>query len=74
MIPQLFQPPRHILEGLVFADVVDEERAHCAAVVCRSDCPVTLLACGIPDLRLDRLSVDLDAAGCELDTDGRLGV
>jgi hypothetical protein len=74
MIPQLLQPPRHILECLVLADIVNEERTHSAAVVCRGDGSVALLARRIPDLCLDGLCVNLDAAGCELDTDGRLGI
>ena len=34
----------------------------------------SFLARRVPDLRLDRLGVDLDAARRELDADGRLGV
>jgi hypothetical protein len=74
MVAQLLQPPRHVLVCLVLADVVDEQGAHCAAVVCRRDGAVSLLAGGVPDLRLDGLGVDLDRPGCELDADGRLGV
>ena len=74
MVAQLLQPPCHVLVCLVLADVVDEQGAHCAAVVCRGDGAVPLLAGGIPDLRLDGLGVDLDRPGRELDADGRLGV
>lgn len=70
MIPQLLQPPRHILIRLVLADIVDEERAHRAAVVRRCDGPVALLPRRVPDLRLDRLGVDLDGPRSELDADG----
>lgn len=33
VISQLFQPSRDVLVGLVFANVVDEESAHSAAVI-----------------------------------------
>lgn len=74
VITQLLQPPRHILICLVLADVVDKQRSHCAAVVGGGDGAVSLLACRIPNLSLDSLSVDLDGPGSEFDADGRLGV
>lgn len=74
VVAQLFEPSRHILVGLVLADVVDEQGADGTAVVGRSDGAVPLLAGGIPDLRLDRLGVNLDGPGGELDADGRLGI
>ena len=74
MIPQLFQPSRHILECLVLGDIIDQQCAHSATIVCRSDSPVALLSRGIPNLGLDRLGVDLDAAGCEFDANRGLGI
>lgn len=74
MVAQLLQPPRHVLVCLVLADVVDQQGAHCAAVVCGGDGAVSLLAGGIPDLSLDGLGVDLDGPGSEFDADGRLRV
>lgn len=74
MITQLFQPPRHILVCLVLGDVVDEQGSDSTTVVGRSDSAIPLLPSSVPDLRLDRLSVDLDAASSEFDTDGRFGV
>lgn len=74
MIPQLFQPPCHVLECLVLADVVDQQSTHGTTVVGRRYGSVTLLAGSVPDLRLDGLCVDLDTTGCELDADGGLGV
>ena len=74
VVPQLLQPPRHVLVRLVLADVVDEEGADRAAVVGRGDGAVALLAGGVPDLRFDGFGVDLDAAGGELDADGGLAV
>ncbi|KAK1248098.1 hypothetical protein MKX07_000986 [Trichoderma sp. CBMAI-0711] len=74
MVPELLQPPRDILVRLVLADVVDEEGADCTSVVCGSNGAITLLTGRVPNLRLDRLGVDLDRSGGELDTDGGLGV
>ena len=74
MIAQLLQPPRDVLVGLVLADVVDEQGADGAAVVGGGDGAVALLAGRVPDLRLDGLAVDLDAARCEFDADGGFAV
>lgn len=74
MVAKLFQPARDVLVGLVLGDVVDEEGADRAAVVSAGDSTVALLAGGIPDLGLDGLVVDLDAAGGELDANGGLAV
>ncbi len=43
----------------LLCDVVDEQRAHRPAVVRAGDGPVPLLAGCVPNLRLDRLPVDL---------------
>ena len=74
MIPQLFQPPLHILVRLVLADVVDEQRPDGTAVVGGGDGAVTFLARRVPDLGFDGLGVDLDGAGREFDADGGFGV
>lgn len=72
MVSQLLEPSSDVLVCLVLADVVDEQGTDSAAVVGRSDGTVAFLASSIPDLSLDGLVVDLDAACSELDTDGRL--
>jgi hypothetical protein len=74
MVSQLFEPSGDVLVCLVLADIVDEQGTDGAAVVSRGDGAVTLLASGIPDLSLDGLVVDLDAACSKLDTDGRLRI
>lgn len=74
MVPQLLQPPGHGLVCLVFADIVDEEGANGTAIVGRGDGTIPFLPSCVPDLRLDRLCINLDAPGRKLDTDGRLGV
>lgn len=72
VVSQLFEPSGDILVCLVLADVVNEQGTNSAAVVSRGDGTVTLLAGGIPDLSLDCLVVDLDAARSKFDTDSRL--
>jgi L-ascorbate metabolism protein UlaG (beta-lactamase superfamily) len=74
MVAELFQPACDVLVGLVLGDVVDKEGADCATVVSAGDGAVALLAGGIPDLSLDGLVVDLDAASSELHADGGLAV
>jgi hypothetical protein len=74
MVAELFQPAGDVLVGLMLGDIVDKEGTDSTTVVCAGDCAVALLAGGIPDLGLDGLVVDLDAAGGELDTDGGLAV
>ena len=74
MIPQLLQPPRHILVRLVLADIVDEEGADGSAVVGGGDGAVAFLARRVPDLGLDGFGVDLDAARGEFDADGGFAV
>lgn len=74
MVAQLLQPPVDIIVGLVLADIVDKESTDSAAVVGRRDGAVPFLTGGIPDLSLDGLGINLDRAGCKLDTDCRFGV
>ena len=59
MVPELPEPPLHVLVGEVLGDVVHEERAHGPAVVGAGDGAVPLLARSVPDLGLDRLPVNL---------------
>ena len=74
MIPQLFQPPLHILVRLVLADIIHQQCAHGTAVICAGDGAVAFLARRVPDLGFDGLGIDLDGAGCEFDADGGFGV
>jgi hypothetical protein len=62
VIPQLLQPSCNILKRLQLANVIDEQSSHGTAVVSRCDGTVAFLARRVPDLGLDRLGVDLDAA------------
>jgi hypothetical protein len=58
----------------MFADIVDKERSDGATVVGRCDGTISFLAGGIPDLCLDRLCVNADTSGGELDADRRLAI
>ena len=69
VITKFFQPPSHILICLMFADVVDEKSADSAAIVCRRNGSVALLACSVPNLCFDGLGVDGDGSCGELDSD-----
>ena len=46
-IPKLFD----VREGLLYGHIVGHEYSMCALVVGWSDCPESLLACGVPDLQ-----------------------
>lgn len=72
MVPQLLEPSSDILVRLVLADIVDQQCSNCTAVVGRSNGAIAFLAGGIPDLSLDCLCVNLNAASSEFDADGRL--
>lgn len=74
MIPQLLQPPRHVLIRLVLRDVVHEKRAYGATVVGGGDGAVAFLASCVPDLGFDCFGVDLDGSGGEFDANGGLAV
>ena len=74
MVPQLLQPARDVLVGLVLRGVVDKQRPDGTAIVGRRYGTVPFLTGRIPNLSLDRLGVDLDGSGGELDADGGLGV
>ncbi len=69
-LPNVGKPLRNALEGFLVRDVVDDQRTDGAAVVRARDGPVSLLARGVPDLKLRRGAVDPDHFGAELDADG----
>lgn len=58
----------------MLADVVNEQCADGTSVISGCDGAISLLTGSIPNLSLDRLGVDLDGSGGELDADGRLGI
>lgn len=51
------------------SDVVHQQDTHGAAVVRRRNGAETLLACGIPNLQLHTLPVELDGTDLEVDPD-----
>lgn len=74
VVSELLQPPSDVLIGLVLGDIVNQQGSDCASVVCGGNGSVSLLSGGIPDLRLDRLCVNLDGSCRKLHTDGTLRV
>mmetsp|Transcript_81683 Transcript_81683/g.189727 ORF Transcript_81683/g.189727 Transcript_81683/m.189727 type:complete len:233 (+) Transcript_81683:192-890(+) len=74
VVAQLLEPPLKVLEGHPLGNVIDEQRTHSSSVVRTRDGPVPLLPRSVPDLCFDDLAICRDALGCELNTDGRLGL
>ena len=60
VVPELPEPPLHVLVCEVLSDVVDEESAHSPPVVGGGDGAVSLLPRRVPDLGLDGLPVNLN--------------
>lgn len=54
------------VEGSLIGDVVDEEDAHRASIVCRGYGSKAFLAGGVPYLQLYPLAVQLDRADLEI--------
>ena len=59
MIPEFSEPSLDILVGEMLGNVVDQESSHSSSVVRTGDSSVPLLACSVPDLGLDSLSINL---------------
>lgn len=74
MVSELLQPPSDVLISLVLGDIVNQQGSDCASVVCGGNGSVSLLSCGIPNLRLDRLCINLDRSCRKLHTNGTLRV
>lgn len=55
-------PPLHVVESLNVGDVVNNDDAVCAPIVCAADCAKALLPGGVPNLQLDRLAVQIDGS------------
>jgi len=63
------EPLLDVVEGFVVCHVVDNDDSVGTAIVRRCDCAEAFLASGIPDLKLDGLSIELDGADFEINTD-----
>ena len=61
MISELSQPLLSILIGDVLGNVIDQEGANSSSVIGTCDGSISFLACGVPNLRLDRFIVNLNA-------------
>jgi hypothetical protein len=58
----------------MLADVIYQQCSYSAPVICRCDGAIALLAGCIPDLSFSGFGIDLNAPGCEFNTDGGFGV
>ena len=74
MIPQLLQPPLHIIVCLVFTDIIHKQRTNGSPVIGWCDGTVAFLPRCVPDLGFDSFGIDLDGAGCKFDPNGGFGV
>lgn len=61
---------KHTLERPLIGHVVDKEDTHSTTVVSRGDGTETFLSCGIPDLQLHSLAIQLNRTDLEINTDG----
>lgn len=70
MLLNLAHPRLHCSETLSVGNIVGDNDSMSSLVVAGSDSFESLLAGGVPDLKLDSLSVHIDGANLEVDTDG----
>ena len=67
MLFDIPDPVLDVIEALLIGDVVDQHDAHRAPVVGRGDRAEPLLARGVPDLKLDLLTIKLYGSDLEID-------
>ena len=70
MLLNLAHPRLHCSETLSVGNIVGDNDSMSSLVVAGSDSFESLLAGGVPDLKLDSLSVHIDGANLEVYTDG----
>lgn len=69
MVPELFQPSRHVVIRLAFANIVDQKGTNSTPVVSGCDGTISLLSSSVPYLRFDCLRINLNGSGREFDAD-----
>lgn len=74
IILQFSKPLLDVLECFGLGEVEGNDGSHCSTVVCVGDGPKSFLPGGVPNLVLDTLAVNVGRLGCELNSDGGLGV
>ena len=62
---------RLTVERSFIRNIVNKENTHCPAVVGGSNCPKSLLAGGIPYLKLYSFSIEVYCSDLEVDANGR---
>ncbi len=68
MLLNVPDPVLDVVEALLVGDVVYQHDSHRASIVGSRDGAEALLACRIPDLKLDLHPVEVDCADLEVDT------
>lgn len=58
------------VKAALICDIVDQQDAHGASIVCSCDCTETLLTCSIPYLQFHSLPVELNSSDLKVDADG----
>jgi hypothetical protein len=69
-IPASFEVCIHTVKTPLIRDIVHKQNTHRSSVVSGCDRSETLLPCSIPYLQLNPLSIELNRADLEIDTDG----
>lgn len=58
------------VEGTLVGDIIHQQYAHGAAVICRGDGAEALLSCRVPNLQLHALAIQFNGPDLEVDADG----
>ena len=64
----LLQPVLDIVKCRLLGAIVDENDAHCALIICLSDCAEAFLPGSVPHLQLDALVLHINRLYLEVDT------
>ena len=65
-----FSLPFDVGKGVPGRHVIDNNDSMCSSVICGSDCPKPFLACCVPNLEFDPLTVDFNGPNFKVNTDG----
>lgn len=68
MLINLLEPGRNVVKCLLVSAVVDQDDSHSSLVVCLRNCAESLLAGGVPYLKLDSFVVDVELLDLEINT------
>lgn len=66
MLVDLLEPVGNVVERLLVSAIVHQDDPHRSLIIGLCDRAETLLPCGVPDLKLDALVVDVDLLDFEV--------